>query len=177
MTRHTTARCWWMAVVLVCLVGPSLARAQQPPDDIRTVIEGTWELIEWHVDGRILRQPEMDGRWMVHDGLVMAIRHRDGSQGFESTAGYGAYRWGASTWTYGYRRSEDLRGPSAADATLRVTDSNPIPMRTFEISREGDHLILEDADRVLRWDYDIPGKTFLLMNGNREVIRKYRKVP
>ena len=49
-------------------------------------------------------------------------------------------------------------------------------MRTFEITREGDHLILEDADQVLRWDYDIPERTFLLMGHNRQIIRKYRKV-
>jgi hypothetical protein len=152
------------------------AQDGQPPAEIRAVIEGTWELIEWHVGDRVLQPPEMDGRWMVHDGMVMAIRHRDGADGFESTAGYGAYRWGPMSWTYGYRRSEDLRGPSAAEATLRVTDSDPIPMRTFQITRDGDHLILEDADRVLRWDYDVPGRTFLLIGRDGRTIRKYRRV-
>ena len=66
-----------------------IAQDDQPAEDIRAIIEGTWELIEWYVDGQILRVPEMDGRWMVHDGMVMATRHRDGVSGYETTAGYG----------------------------------------------------------------------------------------
>jgi hypothetical protein len=161
------------ALTLAANQADVVAQDGQPSADIRGVIEGTWELVEWHVDGRVLRPPEMDGRWMVYDGLVMATRHRDGADGFESTAGYGPYQWGPTSWTYGYDRSEDRRGPSADDAPLRVTT---IPLRTFEITREGNHLILEDADQVLRWDYDIPERTFLLMGRNRQIIRKYRKV-
>ena len=71
-----------------------IAQDDQPAEDIRAIIEGTWELIEWYVDGQILRVPEMDGRWMVHDGMVMATRHRDGVSGYETTAGYGRYNWG-----------------------------------------------------------------------------------
>ena len=66
-----------------------IAQDDQPAEDIRAIIEGTWELIEWYVDGQILRVPEMNGRWMVHDGMVMATRHRDGVSGYETTAGYG----------------------------------------------------------------------------------------
>jgi len=73
------------------LTTPHIVMAQdnQPAEDIRAIIEGTWALIEWYVDDQILRVPEMDGRWMVHDGLVMATRHRDGVSGYETTAGYG----------------------------------------------------------------------------------------
>ena len=161
--------------MLIATTQPQAAQTQapQPPAEVRAVVEGTWTLIEWHVDGRVLRPPEMDGRWMVHDGLVMATRHRDGADGYESTAGYGTYCWGPTTWTYGYERSEDRRGPSSDDVTLRVSD---IPMRTFEITREGDHLILEDAAQTLRWDYDMPARTFTLMGRNQQIIRKYRRV-
>ena len=48
---------------------------------------------------------------MVHDGLVMATRHRNGPDDFESTAGYGEYRWGPMTWTYGLRT---VGGPARA---------------------------------------------------------------
>ncbi|MDP7693470.1 MAG: hypothetical protein QGG89_16655, partial [Vicinamibacterales bacterium] len=83
----------WVAAVVATLgvtAHPArlVAQDSQPPAEVRAVIEGTWELIEWHVDGRVLRPPEMDGRWMVYDGLVMATRHREGPDGFESTAGY-----------------------------------------------------------------------------------------
>ena len=153
---------------------PAGAQAESPPASVRAVIEGTWELVEWHVGDRVLRPPEMEGRWMVHDGLVMATRHRNGPDDFESTAGYGEYRWGPMTWTYGYERSEDLRGPSPADVELTVTGSDPIRMRTFRISRDGDLLVLDGE--TLRWEYDVPGRTFLLKTVGGRTIRKYRKV-
>ena len=111
---------------------------------------------------------------MVHDGLVMATRHRNGPDDFESTAGYGEYRWGPMTWTYGYERSEDLRGPSRDAVELTVTGSDPIRMRTFHVSRDGDMLVLDGE--TLRWEYDVPGRTFLLKTSGGRPIRKYRKV-
>ena len=51
-----------------------------------------------------------------------------------------------------------------------------IPMRTFEITRDGEHLILEDAEATLRWEYNIAEDTFLLMGRDRQPIRRYRRV-
>ncbi len=163
-----------LAAAAVLGAGSVAAQDGAPPVEIRAVIEGTWELVEWHVGDRVLRPPEMEGRWMVHDGLVMATRHRDGPDDFESTAGYGEYRWGPMTWTYGYERSEDLRGPSPEDVQLTVTGSDPIRMSTFRISRAGDMLVL-DGER-LRWEYDVPGRTFVLKTSGGRTIRKYRKI-
>lgn len=166
------------AVCFVIALGarpvPAEAQDDAPPADVRAVIEGTWELVEWHVGDRVLRPPEMEGRWMVHDGLVMATRHRNGPDDFEATAGYGEYRWGPMTWTYGYERSEDLRGPSPDDVELTVTGSDPIRMRTFRVSRAGDLLVLDGE--TLRWEYDVPGRTFVLKTTGGRTIRKYRKV-
>ena len=115
-TRFRSPRPLLLAAALLGLA-PALSPAQdRPPEEVRQVIEGTWRLAEWHVGDRVLRPPEMEGRWMVHDGWVMAIRHRQSRDGYESTAGYGPYRWGATTWTYGYERSEDRRGPTAEEA-------------------------------------------------------------
>lgn len=108
-----------MALVIAS-PSPAAAQAGVVPEEVRAVVEGTWELVEWHVGDRVLRPPEMEGRWMVHDGLVMATQHRDGQDGFESTAGYGTYTWGANldlrvgpvsgpAWT------ERRRRPAASD--------------------------------------------------------------
>ena len=50
--------------------------------------EGTWELVEWHVDGEVLRPPQAGGRWLNHDGVVVATFHRETAGGFESFVGY-----------------------------------------------------------------------------------------
>ena len=104
----------------------------------------------------------------LHQRVVFKVSLDNG------VAGYGEYRWGPMTWIYGYERSEDLRGPSPDDVRLTVTASDPIRMSTFRISREGDMLVL-DGDR-LRWEYDVPGGTFMLKTSGGLPIRKYRKV-
>ena len=69
-----------VGVMLAAAIGAGARRAQDgmPPAEVRAVIEGTWELTEWHVGDVVVRPPEMEGLWMVHDGHVMAIRHRTG---------------------------------------------------------------------------------------------------
>jgi hypothetical protein len=141
--------------------------------ELRAILEGTWELEEWHADGHVMRPPQMTGRWMVHDGVVMAIRHRDGPKSFESTAAYGAYRITATEWIYGYERSEDTTGPTASDAKLRVRVTVPIPMLVWKIKREGSKVLLE-RDQSIRWEFD--GPVFTLYAADGLVLRKYRKL-
>ncbi len=143
------------------------------PADIQSVLEGTWTLEEWHVDGTVMRPPDMTGRWMVHDGVVMAIRHRDGPKAFESTAAWGTYRITATEWIYGYERSEDATGPSAADARVRVRVTRPIPMQAWKIRRDGLKLFLE-RENSLRWEFD--GPILTLYSANGQILRRYRKL-
>ena len=188
--RHGNRVRWLMLFMIASVLAPlepsgtPLAQEGRPPAHVRAVIEGTWRLVEWRNADEVLRPPDMEGLWMVHDGHVMATRHRTGPAGpqaFESTAGYGVYRWGAMTWTYGYERSEDLRGPSAEDAELSITHELP-GMRTYDITIEGHALVLRDVTGTgLRWDYDLLDNTFVLgpMNEDgalRRIIRKYRRV-
>ena len=154
----------------------AVAQAAEPSAGVKAVIEGTWRLIEWHVNGVAVEPPEMEGLWMVHDGWVMATRHRNAPD-YESTAGYGEYTWGPNQWIYGYERSEDRRGPTDQDARLNITGSIPIRMRTYDISWEGDTMVLMDATGSgLRWEYDLPEDTFSLMMIDGPMIRKYRRV-
>ena len=143
------------------------------PADIRRVLEGTWTLEEWHVNGEVMRPPEMTGRWMVHDGIVMAIRHRNGPKNFESTAAYGEYKITADEWIYGYERSEDTLGPTPAEAKMGVRITKPVPMQAWKIVRKGSTIVLE-REKGLRWEFD--GPDFTLFSPNGQVLRKYRKV-
>jgi hypothetical protein len=152
--------------------GPAAQTAA--PAELRAILEGTWELEEWHAEGQVMHPPEMTGRWMVHDGVVMAIRHRDGPKSFESTAAYGAYRITATEWIYGYERSEETTGPTASDAKLRVRVTVPIPMLAWKIKREGSKVFLE-REKSIRWEFD--GPVFTLYAPDGQVLRKYRKLP
>jgi hypothetical protein len=115
----------------------------------------------------------MTGRWMVYDGIVIAVRHRNGPKDFESTAAYGEYRITADEWIYGYERSEDTRGATAADAKMNVRVTKPVPMQAWKIVRRGSTVVLE-REKSIRWEFD--GPIFTLFSPNGQVLRKYRKV-
>lgn len=167
----------WACSAVVAHAAPAVAQSapttMPAAADVRAILEGTWTLEEWHVDGTIMRPPEMTGRWMVYDGVVMAIRHRDGPTSFESTAAWGEYRITATEWIYGYERSEDSTGPTAADSRMRVRVTKPVPMLAWTIRREGSKLFLE-RPKSIRWEFDGPWFTLYAANGT--VLRKYRKV-
>jgi hypothetical protein len=167
-------RCFLLALAPIVLTLQEAPAAQgSAPADIRRVLEGTWTLEEWHADGQVMRPPEMTGRWMVYDGIVMAIRHRNGPKNFESTAAYGEYRITADEWIYGYERSEDTLGPTPEEAKMRVRVTKPVPMQAWKIVRKGTKIVLE-REKSLRWEFD--GPDFTLYSTNGQVLRKYRKI-
>jgi hypothetical protein len=163
-----------ITAVLFLLCQTAVGAQSEAPASVKAILEGTWTLEEWHVDGQVMRPPEMTGIWMVHDGRVMAIRHRDGPKSFESTAAHGEYRITADEWIYGYERSEDTTGPTAAESKLRVRVTLPVPMQAWTIRRDGAKLFLE-RDKSIRWEFD--GPWFVLYAPDGKVLRKYRKVP
>ena len=175
MLRGQRTRRWLAGAALLLLIPLQQASTGRTPApaDLRAVLEGSWELEEWHADGHIMRPPHMTGRWMVHDGVVMAIRHRDGPTSFESTAAYGAYKITETEWIYGYERSEDTTGPTAAEAKTRVRVTVPIPMQAWTIRREGSKVFLERA-KSIRWEFD--GPLFTLYSADGHVLRVYRRV-
>ena len=163
---------WLLAVFLpLCFAGQRAdARSGgQAAADLRALLEGTFELEEWHLNGQVLRPPQIGGRWSNHDGVVLAIYHRAGPGGFESFAGYGTYKMEGSMWAYGYARTERAAGASAAEAKVTVTENAPVS--TFKVSREGGTVVLERPND--RREYDATTFTFM---PNGRTLRKYRKV-
>ena len=158
-----------IAPLLLMFQQPGTAAQRQAPADLKAVFEGTWELVEWHVDGRVLRPPEIGGRWSNNHGVVVANYHRTSNDAFESFAGYGTYEFDASNWTYTYERMQLAGGPSLDEATIAVRAGAP---QRFTITREASKVILEGTND--RREY-VDG--FFLYIPNGQLLRKYSKVP
>ena len=169
--RLTERRFLALVIVSAGLLAPAAAVAQQAeaPGELRSLLEGTWELVEWHVDGEVLRPPQAGGRWSNHDGVVVATFHRESAAGFESFVGYGTYEMDASNWSYTYERVQTASGPSSGEAPVTVR-SGGAPRR-FTIVRDGDAVILEGTND--RREY-ADGYFSYMPNGR--LLRKYRKV-
>ena len=158
-----------IAAVFVATQSPGIARQAEAPAELRSLLEGTWELVEWHVDGEVLRPPQAGGRWLNHDGIVVATFHRETAAGFESFVGYGTYEMDASNWSYTYERIQTASGPSSGEAAVTVRSGGE--PRRFTIVRDGDTIVLEGTND--RREY-ADGYFSYMPNGR--LLRKYRKV-
>ena len=155
----------------VALLGQPAAQSAQPPApaDLRAMLEGSWQLDEWHTDGQVLRPPQIDGRWSNHDGVVLVVysRHDSGL----TSAGYGTYRITADTWSYGYTRMHTSIAPAGGPAKVTMTEPKG-ELRSFKIVRAPGKVILEGADGDRR-EYD---GTFFTFMQKGQIVRRWRKI-
>lgn len=172
------SRRFWRSFVLALLAllalashGSSLHAQHVSLIELRAAVEGTWQLEEWHLNGQVLRPPQVGGRWSNHDGVVLFMVHRTTGDSAYSQSGYGTYQLDTSTWSYGYTRTETLSGPIGGPAQV-TTDRRD--SRSFRVSRQGSKIILTfvglDDDRR---EYD--GLFFTLIQ-NGKVVRQWRRV-
>jgi len=138
--------------------------------NLRVVLEGTWVLDEWYVDGKVLRPPQVDGRRANHDGTHLFIVHRETDGTSYSQVGYGVYKIDANSWSYMYERMETTTGPTKGP--FQVTVSRDPELRPFKISWQGTKLVLEGADE----DRRVYDGQFLTFMQKGQIVRKWRRV-
>jgi hypothetical protein len=137
--------------------------------ELRSRLEGTWQLVEWHVDGEVLHPPQVGGRWSNHDGVVMFTAFRNTGNEYESLAGYGSYEIDVTTWSYSYEGMQITNGANPEDA--KVVLGNAFPLRSFEVTRRGDAVLLDRPDDHREYEGD---EFRLLRNGT--LLRKWRRI-
>ena len=158
-----------VAGVLLVAAGQRSSAAQSGPQaGVRAMFEGTWQLEEWHVDGQVLKPPQANGRWSLHDGVVLFILHRADTA--ESAAGYGEYRMDATSWGYRYMRMQRTAGPVGGPVTVSVSPPEPA-MRAFAIKQEPGKVVFENADSQHEYD-----GTFFTLRQRGQLVRKWRRV-
>jgi hypothetical protein len=156
----------------ITLLGRPAAQSGEraAPADLRAMLEGTWQLDEWHVGGgQVLRPPQIDGRWSNRDGVVLVVYSRHDSG--ETFAGYGNYKITADTWSYGYTRRHTSNAPAGKPPTVAMAEPGG-EMRPFKISRAPGKVILEGAGNDRR-EYD---GTFFTLMLNGQIVRKWRRI-
>ncbi len=169
--RRTHRWVWTVgAAALLSSAAPSHVVAQAPASpEVRATLEGTWELVEWHHEGEVLRPPEIGGIWSNHDGVVLVNLHRFADGSFQQTASYGTYQMDATTWSYRYDRRLSATGISPEDATVTVTTG--LEERSFTITRDGDTVFLDRPHDHREYD----GRYFRFMPEG-QILRVWRKV-
>src|SRR5271156_4647542 len=92
------------------LVAMVLVAASSSAADIQTnihgLIFGVYELEEWHVDGAVLRPPQVQGRFILLNGTITTILHsRVPSERQMTSVFVGKYVLENARFSYGYQDS------------------------------------------------------------------------
>lgn len=132
------------------------------------MLEGTWQLEEWHLDGSVLRPPQANGRWSLRDGVVLFVLHRSDTS--DASVGYGEYRMDATTWGYRYLRMQRATGPLAGPVTVTVSPPETA-MRVFTIKREPGKVVLDSPGAQHEYD-----GTFFTLRQRGKLVRKWRRI-
>ena len=104
--------CWFLAGAL-CILCASAASAASIAE-LRAAIDGVYTLEEWHIDGQVLRPPQVDGRFVLMHGTVMTVLLNDAQElNRTSNALFGTYVLDETSFSYGYdTRSGFTQTPS-----------------------------------------------------------------
>jgi hypothetical protein len=143
--------------------GNDLERARQR-------IEGSFELEEWKASGKVLHPPQIEGRFSLHNGMVLFMTMRKDLPVPETAVGYGAYHFDSKGFTYGYSYLETLQPGAQGVLSRRVSSPTTFPLT---LQWQGD-VLLATGKGSDRREYRDEG--FISPLGANGDYRKWRKV-
>jgi hypothetical protein len=131
------------AATVLLIVAP--LDAQPATQDVKGCIEGVYVLEEFKKDGEVFRPPQVAGRYVVLNGVVLFIFH-DRTQASKQTSntGFGTYTVSSTAYAYHY---DDYAMYTHTSAGTSVSRQPPWDgMRPFTLVLEGDEMHLRNAD-------------------------------
>lgn len=145
--------------------------------DLRSKIEGTYELIEWDDAGVKLLPPQVAARYIIRDGKVTWISHKNANGKLMSNALYGDFVLSENTFAYGYGEWLEV---VVEDGQTRVSrDPKPdmksltLPaMRSLALTLENG--VVHAIGANTRFEFREDGMT--QTNTNSGYARKYKRV-
>ena len=167
---HQRATSLFSALILVVLLILPLACAstgqKRRLNEVKSKVEATWILEEWHMKGEVVRPPKVDGRFIVHDNTCVTILLNRAVEEPWSYYTYGKYTWDASTFSMQFVETsffkESASGISVSrkltfDGETKVfaisTENNKLELRAddgTEIIIDGDTLIFGSKGKITR---------------------------
>lgn len=172
---HQCFLSFFSAVVLIALLILPLACAsfgqKRKLNEVKSKIEATWILEEWHTKGEAVRPPKVDGRFIIHDNAIEVVLINRTGGGIWSYYGLGKYTLDTSTFSLGF---DDVamftESTSGATVSRKLTWDGE--MKSFVIRKENSKLQMRCDD--IDYDLIVDGDTLILKQGGK-IARTYRR--
>ena len=145
--------------------------------DLRSKIEGTYELIEWDDAGVKLQPPQVAARYIIRDGKVTWISHKNANGKLMSNALYGDFVLSENTFAYGYGEwlevvIEDGQTRVSRDPKPDMKSLTLPAMRSLALTLENG--VVHATGANTRFEFRDEGMT--QTNTNSGYARKYKRV-
>jgi len=140
-------------------------------NEVKSKVEATWILEEWHMKGEVVGPPKVGSRFVVRDNAIVLIMLNRAGEPPWSYYGYGKYTLDASTFSMGFDETSFVKESSSG-----VTVSHKLlwdgKMMPFVIRTENNqlHMRCDDID----YDIIVDGNTLILKIGGK-IVRTYRR--
>ena len=142
-------------------------------DNLNARIAGVYTLEQWHKDGKIFSSPQVEGQFILRNGLVTTILHdRMELPSQKTTILHGKYRVESNKFFYGYDdTSIYTETPSGVSVSHKPFWEG---MREFAISSEAGEIYFRSENPKREWVFNGDGLTF---SENDKLIRVWRRIP
>ena len=139
-------------------------------NELKSKVEATWILEEWHMKGEVVRPPKVAGRFIVHDNASVVILLNRAVEEPWSYYSYGKYTLDASTFSMGFDETSFFKeSTSGISVSRKLTWDGKI--KAFAISLEDNKLLMRAEDGT---EITIEGDT-LFFGSKGKVIRVWRR--
>jgi hypothetical protein len=171
---HQSATSLFSALILVALLILPLACASSGQkrrlNEVKSKVEATWILEEWHMKGEVVRPPKVEGRFIVHDNACVVILLNRAGEATSSYYTYGKYTLDASTFSMQFDETSFFK-----ESTSGITVSRKLTfdgkMKSFAISKENNKLEMRADDGT---EATVDGDT-LIYGSKGKITRIWRR--
>ncbi len=159
--------------VALLLIPTTPVEADRAPTvhEVRSLLEGTWELVEWHVGDSIVKPPQAVGLWSLHDGVALLSARREQDGAIVWLDGRGTYTVDDRGFRYGYDPLVTITAVPGVPAT--TSERTQPDVSAFAVRREPGMLVLDNED----------GRTAIVVTADsltyeadQQIVRSYRRV-
>lgn len=135
------------------------------------MIEGIYALQEWWIDGELHRPPQVDGRFVLREGCIVAIlRDRRDALPRQSGTLFGHYRLSADAFAYGY---DDALMVGQTAAGFVVGEQAPWSgLREFSVAASGAQTFVRALSGTAEFCFDADGFSY---SEEGRVLRRWRR--
>jgi hypothetical protein len=172
MLRETLSSRWLLATVAIAICGSPVVANQIPMDNIRALTSGVYELEEWHIDGAVLRPPQVQGRFILLNGTITTILHNRTVPMTQTTSVFvGTYVLDTVHFSYGYQDASIF-----SEAPSGISSSHKLPwegVRSFAHIASPDGVLFRSENGQLQFLFTSAGTTY---SENGQTLRVWRRI-